>query len=157
MFKRVTSKKPDLPWWLDLAPGALIYFWCLKGGRLFGTGLISFLRNNRMFKRNLNIYLKTNSNRNCNSNKYWQLTWRTYLDNKMLGMWRWNFPSLYSPFLKKPAVRTKCQSRGLENGLVVPGSFLARMMSRAVATKFDEEIIRLKSLCIHMDIRPLFL
>ena len=55
-------------------------------------------------------------------------------------------------------------SRRLENRLVVPGSFLARMTSRAIATKFEEEIIRLKELCTHMDItveklrrRPLFL
>ena len=54
-------------------------------------------------------------------------------------------------------------SRRLENGLVVPRSFLARTTSRAIATKF-EEIIRLKELCTHMDItveklrrRPLFL
>ena len=55
-------------------------------------------------------------------------------------------------------------SRRLENGLVVPRSFLARTTSRAIATKFEEEIIRLKELCTHMDItveklrrRPLFL
>ena len=54
-------------------------------------------------------------------------------------------------------------SMGLENGLVVPGSFLARTTSRAIATKRREEIIRLKELCTHMDItveklrrRPLF-
>ena len=32
--------------------------------------IISFLRSNRMSKRNFNIYLKMNNNRNCNSNKY---------------------------------------------------------------------------------------
>lgn len=55
-------------------------------------------------------------------------------------------------------------SRRLENGLVVSGAFLARTTSRAIATKFEEEIIRLKELCAHMDItveklrrRPLFL
>ena len=32
--------------------------------------IISFLRSNRMFKRNFNIYLKMNNNRNCNSDKY---------------------------------------------------------------------------------------
>ena len=62
-------------------------------------------------------------------------------------------------FLKKAHNENKVQvkmtgSRRLENGLVVPGSFLA---SRAIATKFEEEIIRLKNLCTHMDIRPLFL
>ena len=31
------------------------------------------------------------------------------------------------------------------------------MTSRAIATKFEEEIIRLKTLCTHMDIRTLFL
>jgi len=55
-------------------------------------------------------------------------------------------------------------SRRLENGLVFPGFFLARMTSRAIATKFEEEIICLKELCTHVDItveklrrRPLFL
>jgi len=55
-------------------------------------------------------------------------------------------------------------SRRLENGLVIPGSFLARTTSSAIATKFEEEIIRLRELCTHMDItfeklrrRPLFL
>ena len=54
--------------------------------------------------------------------------------------------------------------RRLENGLVVPGSFLAKTISRAIATKFEEEIIRLKNLYTRMDItveklrqRPLFL
>ena len=38
-------------------------------------------------------------------------------------------------------------SRRLENGLVAPGSFLTRTTSRVMirATKFEEEIIRLKS------------
>ena len=31
------------PWWFVLAPGELIYSWHLKGGRLFETGLISFV------------------------------------------------------------------------------------------------------------------
>ena len=55
-------------------------------------------------------------------------------------------------------------SRRLENRLVVPGSFLARTTSRAIATKFEEEMIRLKELCTLMDVtveklrrRPLFL
>ena len=48
-------------------------------------------------------------------------------------------------------------SRRLENGLVVPGSFLAKTTSRAIATKFEEEIIRLKNLLTHKEIRPLFL
>ena len=43
-------------------------------------------------------------------------------------------------------------SRRLENGLVVPGSFLTKTTSRAIATKFEVEIIRLKELCSHMDI-----
>ena len=43
-------------------------------------------------------------------------------------------------------------SRRLENRLVAPGAFLARTTSRAIATKFEEEIIRLKELCTHMDI-----
>ena len=53
-----------------------------------------------------------------------------------------------------------------KNGLAVPGSFLAKTTSQAiVVTKLDDdEIIRLKELCAHMDViveklrqRPLFL
>ena len=54
-------------------------------------------------------------------------------------------------------------ARRLRNGLVVQGSFKTRTTSRAIATKFEEEIIRLKEFCIHIDIiveklrrRPLF-
>ena len=59
-------------------------------------------------------------------------------------------------FLKAPS-ENKMQlnvngSRRLENELVVQGSFLARTTSRAIVTKFEEEIIRLKNLCTHMDI-----
>ena len=43
-------------------------------------------------------------------------------------------------------------SRRLENGLVVPGTFKAPTPSRAIATKFEREILRLKELCAHMDI-----
>jgi len=65
-------------------------------------------------------------------------------------------------FLKKAHNENTVQvkvtgSRRLENGLVVPRSFLARMTSRAITTKFEEEIIHLKNLCTHMDIRLLFL
>ena len=59
-------------------------------------------------------------------------------------------------FLKLAKVPVKVTgSRRLENGLVVPGSFLTRTTSRVMirATKFEEEIIRLKSLCTHMDIK----
>ena len=55
-------------------------------------------------------------------------------------------------------------SRRLENGLVVPVSSMAKTTSRAIAAEFEEEIIRLKELCTHMEImverlrrRPLFL
>ena len=65
-------------------------------------------------------------------------------------------------FLQKARSENKVQvkvngSRRLENGHVVPGSFLARTTSRAIATKFEEEIIRLQNLCTHKEIRPLFL
>lgn len=43
-------------------------------------------------------------------------------------------------------------SRKLENGLVVPGTFRARTPSRAIATKFEQEMLWLKELCAHMDI-----
>ena len=43
-------------------------------------------------------------------------------------------------------------SRTLENGLVVPRTFKARTQSRAIATKFEQDILRLKELCAHMDI-----
>ena len=58
-----------LPQRFDLAPGAIIYFWHLKGGHLFGIGrLVNFLRNNQMFETLKNIKI-TNNNRNCNRNK----------------------------------------------------------------------------------------
>ena len=44
-------------------------------------------------------------------------------------------------------------SRRLENGLVVPGSFKARMPSRAIAVSFERDILRLGELYAHMDIR----
>ena len=55
-------------------------------------------------------------------------------------------------FLKKARSENKVQvkvtgSRRLKNRLAAPGSFLARTTIRAIATKFEEEIIRLKSLC----------
>ena len=64
-------------------------------------------------------------------------------------------------FLKKARSGNKVQvkvtgSRRLENRLAVRGSFLARTTSRAIATKFEEEIIRLKNLCTHMDISDCF-
>ena len=43
-------------------------------------------------------------------------------------------------------------SRRLENGFVVPGTFKARTPSRAIATKFEREILQLKELCARMDI-----
>ena len=43
-------------------------------------------------------------------------------------------------------------SKTLENGLVVPGIFKTRTPNRAIATKFEREISRLKELCAHMDI-----
>ena len=53
---------------------SVICCWCLKGGRLFGTGrLFLFWETTKCWKKkkkNFNIYLKTNSNRKCNSNKY---------------------------------------------------------------------------------------
>lgn len=38
-------------------------------------------------------------------------------------------------------------SRRLENGLVVPGTFKVRTPSRAIATKFERETLRLRELC----------
>ena len=88
-----------------------------------------------------------------------QLTRGTYLeaDNKLVG-----YVPMELSFLKKASSENKVQLkmtglRRLENGLVVPGSFLARTISRAIATKFEEEIFRLKNLCTYIDIRPLFL
>ena len=78
----------------------------------------------------------------------------TYLeaDNKLVGHVPMELSFLIFTFLKarhENKVQVKVTgSRRLENGLVVPGSFLA---GRAIATKF-EEIIRLKELCTHMDI-----
>ena len=92
----------------------------------------------------------------------------TYLeaDNKLVGHVPMELSFL--TFLKarrENKVQVKVTgSRRLENVLVVLGAFLARTTSRAIATKFEEEITRLKELCSHMDItveklrrRPLFL
>ena len=92
----------------------------------------------------------------------------TYLetDNKLVGHVPMELSFLIFTFLNfENKVQVKVTgSRRLENGLVVPGAFLARTTSRAIATKFEEEITRLKELCSHMDItveklrrRPLFL
>ena len=49
---------------------SVIYYWCLKGGHFFGTGrLFLFSETTKCLKKKKNS-LKTNSNRNCNSNKY---------------------------------------------------------------------------------------
>ena len=80
-------------------------------------------------------------------------------DNKYVGHVPMGLSFLLIPifiFLKLAKVPVKVTgSRRLENGLVVPGSFLTRTTSRVMirATKFEEEIIRLKSLCTHMDIK----
>ena len=82
----------------------------------------------------------------------------TYLeaDNKLVGHVPMELSFLLFTFPKarhENNVQVKVTgSRRLENGLVVPGSFLARTTSRAIATKFEEKIIRLKELCTHMDI-----
>ena len=80
-------------------------------------------------------------------------------DNKYVGHVPIGLSFLIFPiftFLKLAKVPVKVTgSRRLENRLVVPGSFLTRTTSRAMirASKFEEEIIRLKSLCTHMDIK----
>ena len=66
----------------------------------------------------------------------------------------WALELSYDTFLKarrenKVHDKVSASSR-LENGLVVPASFLARTTSQAIAAKF--EINRLKELCIHIDI-----
>ena len=43
-------------------------------------------------------------------------------------------------------------SKTLDNGLVVPGTFKTQTPNRAIATKFEQEILQLKELCTHMDI-----
>ena len=80
-------------------------------------------------------------------------------DNKYVGHVPMGLSFLIFPifiFLKLAKVPVKVTgSRRQENGLVVPGSFLTRTTSRVMirTTKFEEEIIRLKSLCTHMDIK----
>ena len=74
----------------------------------------------------------------------------TYLeaDNKLIGHVPMELSFLIFTFLKarhENKVKVKVTgSRTLENGLVVPGAFLARTTGRAIATKFEEEITRLK-------------
>ena len=93
-----------------------------------------------------------------------QLTRGIYLKahNKLVGHVPMELSFLIFTFLKKARSENKVQvkvtgSRRLENGLVATGSFLARTTSRAIATKFEEEITCLKNLCTHVDIIPLFL
>ena len=84
-------------------------------------------------------------------------------DNKLVGHVLMELSFLIFTFLKKARSENKVHvikvtgSRRLKNRPVVPGSFLTRMTSRAITTKFEEEVIHLKNLCTHMDIRPLFL
>lgn len=77
-------------------------------------------------------------------------------DNKLVGHVPMELSFLIITFLKarhENKVQVKLTgSRRLENGLVVSGAFLARTTSRAIATKFEGEITRLKKLCTHMDI-----
>ena len=85
------KKRPELKFNPGLAliglrttgPMTLISFWCLKGGRLFGTGCLILFWETTKCSKNFNNYIKTNNIWNCNSNKYpwrWMLTWRTYLE-----------------------------------------------------------------------------
>ena len=82
----------------------------------------------------------------------------TYLeaDNKLVGHVPMELSFLILSFLKARSenkVQVKVTaSRRLKNGLVFPGSFMTRTTSRAIATKFEEDIIRLKEGCIHIDI-----
>ena len=83
-------------------------------------------------------------------------------DLKLVGYVPMKLSFLIFTFFQKARSENKVQvkvngSRKQENGLAVPGSFLAKTTSRAIATKFEEQIIRLKNLCTHMEIRPLFL
>ena len=77
-----------------------------------------------------------------------------YVEHVPMGLSFFIFPTFI--FLKLAKVPVKVTgSRRLENGLVVSGSFLTRTTSRVMirATKFEEKIVRLKSLCVHMDIK----
>ena len=79
----------------------------------------------------------------------WQKNFRTPM---LFGHVPMELSFLVITFLKKARSENKVQvkvtgSRRLKNRLAAPGSFLARTTIRAIATKFEEEIIRLKSLC----------
>ena len=92
-------------------------------------------------KRNLNIYLKTNNNRNCNSNNTDGECLVNVRDLKLVEHVPMKFSFVIFTFLQKARSKNKVKvkvngSRRLENGLVVPGSFLARTTSRVIATKF---------------------
>ena len=84
----------------------------------------------------------------------------TYLEantgSKLVGHVPMELPYLIYIFLRaynNNEVSVKVTgSRRLENGLVVPGTFKVRTPNRAVATKFEQEILQLKELCAHMDI-----
>ena len=71
-------------------------------------------------------------------------------DNKLVGHVPMELSFLIFTFLKarhENKVQVKeTGTRRLENG-----AFLVRTTSRAIATKLEEEIIRLKELCTYMD------
>ena len=72
---------------------------------------------------------------------------------KLVGHLPMELSFLIFAFLKKSSQCEQNASQGngsrrLENGLVVPRSFQARTTSRAIAAKFEEEIIRLKTMDI---------
>ena len=43
-------------------------------------------------------------------------------------------------------------NRKLENGPVIPGTFMAVTRSRRLGAKFYEELNKVQQLCVHMDI-----
>ena len=139
---------------------ALIYFRFLKRGRLFKKGglflfwetteaefrlLYKVIMCTKWHGLQLQLWQAGNTTvKKLKNTMNTQLRLALKLITNLLGMFRWKFPSLYSPFLN-PAVRTKCKSRRQENGLIVPRSFLTKTTSQAIATKI-EDIIHLKLL-----------
>ena len=81
-----------------------------------------------------------------------QLTRGTYLET-CWALCRWNFPSLYSPFLKKLTVETKCNSiKVMDQGECWKTDLLSldpsspERPAEQSPQNFQEEIIPLKTL-----------
>ena len=96
---------------------------------LWVMALICFLRNNRIFKTKLQQYQFIKKG--------------TITETVTVTNIQWMFS-------QREGTLSIYMSIALT--VYVPASFMARMNTQAIPTIFEEEIIRLKELCTHMDI-----